>query len=175
MKYSSIKSLAVAALLAVGTSAQAESGFIASLGGGVGFGYGDNSGNSGLIDAELGYEWDDGDGVATAFVLAADFASLDQNYIGPRGRPLLAGDDVVTLAPRVRVTFPLDEVVGFYIQGQVGVNLGDSAMEDFGWGTGAGLNFKLTEALNLRLGYLVIGDFEGQGYHGALGAVTFKF
>ena len=162
-------------MLAFGTSAQADSSLIASVGGGVAFGFGDNVGNGHLIDAELGYEWDAGDGVATALVLAADFASVDYTYIGARGRTFRGSDDIFTLAPRVRVSFPVDEIIGFYIQGQAGVNFSDGIMSEFGWGAGAGLDFRFSPVLSLRVGYQAIGDFESNGYHGALAAVSFKF
>lgn len=174
MKVFSIKSLAVAALLSIGSSAQAESGLIASVGGGAAFGFGDNVGNGPLIDAEVGHEWDAGDGVATTLALAATFSSVDYVFSGPRGRRLQAGDDIFTLAPRVRVSFPVDEIIGFYVQGQAGVNFGDS-LSEFGWGAGAGLEFRCSSLLNVRVGYQAIGDFEGNGYHGVLGAVTFRF
>lgn len=174
MKAFSIKTLALAALLAIGTSVQAESGLVAGVGGGAAFGFGDNVGNGPLIDAEFGYEWDEGDGVATTFALAASFASVDYAFDGPRGRRLRAGDDIFTLAPRVRVSFPVDEVIGFYVQGQAGVNFADG-LSEFGWGAGAGLDFRCSSLLSFRLGYQVIGDFESNGYHGVLGAVTFKF
>jgi opacity protein-like surface antigen len=175
MKAFSFKSLTLAAMLAIGTNAQADCTLIASLGGGVAFGFGDNVGNGPLIDAEFGYEWDAGDGVATALVLAADYASVDYLSSGPRGRTIRGSEDILTLAPRVRVSFPVDEIIGFYIQGQAGVNFSDGILSEFGWGAGAGLDFRFSKACSLRVGYQAIGDFESNGYHGALAAVSYKF
>lgn len=175
MKKLSITCAALFALLTLGTSAQAESGFIAGAGGGVAFGFGDLSGNGGFADVELGYEWDEGDSVRTSLTLAMNYTQVDYGYLGPRGTLLTGRDDVFSLAPRVRVVFPIDEAIGFYVQGQFGLNVSDDILSDMNWGAGAGLDFRFSELVSARLGYIAIGDTDGSGYHGVLAGVTFKF
>lgn len=165
---------AALAVLSFGT-ASAESGFIAGAGGGVAFGFGDLRGNGGFADVELGYEWDEGDSVRTTLALAMNYTQVDYGYLGPRGVAFTGREDVLSLAPRVRVVFPIDEMIGFYVQGQFGINVSDDILTDMNWGAGAGLDFRFSKLLSARLGYIAIGDTDGSGYHGVLGAVTFKF
>jgi hypothetical protein len=175
MKSMFVKLIAAAALVSLSPSAMADSGFITGLGGGVGFGYGNNRGNGGFIDAEFGYEWSQPDGPDTALVLALDYSEVEYRYLGARDRVLQGRDDLFALAPRVRVTFPIDEFVSFYAQGQVGVNFSDGAINDLGWGAGAGFTLGWTSWLETRLGYLVIADTQGNGFHGALAAFSVRF
>jgi opacity protein-like surface antigen len=175
MKTFSITCAALLTLLTLSPSVRADSGFIIGAGGGVAFGFGDNSGNGGFADGELGYEWVDEGGVATTLALGLNYTEVEYDLLGSGGRTLTGRDDVFTVAPRVRVALPIDETFGFYMQGQVGVNISDDVMSEFGWGAGAGIDIRLTELLQARVGYLVIGDTDGNGYHGVLAAVTFKF
>ncbi len=175
MKKLSITCAALMAVLTFGLSARAETGFIAGAGGGVAFGFGDLSGNGGFFDAELGYEWAEEGGVATTLALALDYTQVDYSYLGSSGQVFTGRDDVFTLAPRVRVAFPLDETIGFYVQGQFGANFSDDIMTDLGWGAGAGLDFRFSKLVQARVGYQAIGDTDGNGYHGVLAGLTFKF
>jgi hypothetical protein len=173
MKKLALTCAALLSLLALPHSARAESGFIAGASGGVAFGIGDLSGNGGMVGGEFGYQFQDEGGIATTLALALDYAQLDYNY--SIGRTTYLGqEDALTLAPRIRLGFPIDDKIGFYLQGQVGVNFGD-VLADFGWGAGAGFDLKFSELIQGRLGYQVIGDVDGSGYHGVLAAIHFKF
>jgi hypothetical protein len=173
MKKLSLTCAALFSLLTLTPSAQADSGFIAGVGGGVAFGYGDLGGNGGLVDGELGYEFQEQGGIATTLALGLTFTELDYNF-STSSRIYKGKDDVFTLAPRLRLAFPIDDVISFYTQAQVGVNFSD-VMADFGLGGGVGFDFRFSDLIQARLGYQLTTDVDGSGHHGVLAGIRFSF
>mgnify|MGYP001198561467 CR=1 FL=1 len=173
MKKLSLTCAVLLSLLTFASSAKADSGFIAGVGGGVAFGYGDLGGNGGLVDGELGYQIQDEGGIATTLALGLTFTELDYNF-STSSRIYSGKEDVFTLAPRLRLNFPIDDVISFYAQAQVGVNFSD-VMADFGLGGGVGLDFRISELIQARVGYQLNADVDGTGYHGVLAGIRFTF
>ena len=159
----------VAAVFSLLPLAHADSGFIVGAGGGVAFGYGDLSGDGGFADGELGYQFHEEGDVGTTLALAFNYTEVDYGSYYYRGT-----EDLLTLAPRLRLTFPIDDVISIYTQAQAGVNFGD-VISDFSWGAGAGFDFRFTKLFQARLGYQVVGDLDGSGYHGPFAGIRFTF
>jgi opacity protein-like surface antigen len=173
MKKLSLTCAALLSLLTFAPSAQADVDFIAGVGGGVAFGYGDLGGNGPLVDGEFGCRFNNEGNVATTLAIGLTYTELDYNF--STSSSIYSGkEDVLTLAPRVRFEFPIDEVISFYAQAQVGVNFSD-VMADFGLGGGAGLDFRFSELVQARVGYQITTDVDGTGYHGVLAGIRFTF
>jgi hypothetical protein len=173
MKKLSLTCAALLSLLTFAPSAQADVDFIAGVGGGVAFGYGDLGGNGGLIDGEFGCQIQSEGSITTTLALGLTYTDLDYNF-STSSRIYTGKDEIFTLAPRLRLTFPIDDVISFYAQAQVGVNFSD-VMADFGLGGGAGFDFRFSELVQARVGYQITTDVDGTGYHGVLAGIRFTF